>query len=63
MLSHSPKDAKDNIYIITQISRDYGLKINSEKSCVIIFNLREQHEHLWNIKAVQKNVIYWNRNR
>ena len=52
MLSHSLKDAKDNLDIITQISRDYGLDINSEKSCVVIFNVREQPEHLRSIKVV-----------
>ena len=52
MLSHSLKDGKDNIDIITQISRDYGLEINSEMSCVMIFNLREQPENLCNIKLV-----------
>ena len=54
MLSHSLKDAKDNLDIITQISREYGLEINSEKSCVMIFNVKEQPEHLCNIKVVQK---------
>ena len=54
MLSHSLKDAKDNMAIITQISREYGLEINSEKSCVMIFNVKEQPEHLCNIKVVQK---------
>ena len=28
MLSHSLKDAKDNLDSITQISREYGLEIN-----------------------------------
>ena len=54
MLSRSLKDAKDNLDIITQISRDYGLEINSEKSCVMILNLREQPENLGNIKVAQK---------
>ena len=54
MLSHSLKYAKDNLDIITQISREYGLEINSEKSCVMIFNVKEQHEDLCNIKVVQK---------
>ena len=54
MLSSSLKDAKDNINIITQISRDYDHEINSEKSCVMIFNQREQPENLYNIKVVQK---------
>ena len=54
MLSHSLKDAKDNLDIITQISREYGLEINLEKSCMMIFNVKEQPEHLCNIKVVQK---------
>ena len=44
----------NNLDIITQISREYGIEINSEKSCVMIFNVKEQHEHLCNIKVVQK---------
>ena len=54
MLSHSLTDAKDNLDITTQISREYGLEITSEKSCVMIFNVKEQPEHLCNIKVVQK---------
>ena len=53
MLSHSLKDAKDNLDIITQINREYGIEINSEKSCMMIFNVREQSEHLCHIKVVQ----------
>ena len=41
-------------YIITQISREYDLEINSEKSWVMIFNVKEEPEHLCNIKVVQK---------
>ena len=54
MLSHLLKDATDNLDIITQISREYGLEINSAKGCVMIFNVREQPEHICNIKVVQK---------
>ena len=54
MLSHSLKDAKDNLDIITQISKKYGLEIKSEKSCVMIFNVRKQPEDLYKIKVVQK---------
>ena len=54
MLSHSLKNAKDNLDIVTQISREYALEINSEQSGVIIFNVRQQPEHLSNIKVVQK---------
>ena len=39
IVSHSLKDAKDHLYIITQISRDVCVKINNEKSSVMIFNL------------------------
>ena len=54
MLSDSLKEVKYSLDIITQISTEYGLEINSEKSCVMIFNVREQPEHLCNIKVVQK---------
>ena len=56
LLSHSLKDAKDNSDIITQklISKEYGPEINSQKRCVMIFNVRTQPEHLCNIKVVQK---------
>ena len=54
MLSHSLKDAKDNLDIIARVSREYGFEINSENSCVMIFNVREPPEHLCNIKVVQK---------
>ena len=54
MISHSLKDAKDNLDITTQMSREYGREINSEKSCVMIFNVNEQPEHLCNIQVVQK---------
>ena len=57
MLSHSLKDAKDNLDIITQISREYGLEINSEKSCVMVFNVREQPEHLCNIKVKKMKYL------
>ena len=35
-------------------SNTHGLKINSEKSCVMIFNVSEQPEHICNIKVVQE---------
>ena len=43
----SLKDATYNLDIITQISREYGLAINSEKSCMMIFNVREPAERLY----------------
>ena len=47
-----------NLDIITQVSREYGHEINSEKSCVMIFNVRERSEHLCNIKVVQKMKFF-----
>ena len=55
MLSDSLKDAKENFAIITQVSREYGLEINFVKSCVMIFNVREQPEHCHIVISV---VIY-----
>ena len=47
-------DKRDNFDIMTQIRRGYGREVNSEKNCVMIFNVREQADHLCNIKVVQK---------
>ena len=56
---HSLKDTKDYLDSITQISREFGLEINLEKSSVIIFNIREKPEHLGNIKARKMvNITY-----
>ena len=54
LLSHSLEEAKENLDIITDVSREFGLEINIEKSNVLIFNLKDQPEYLGNIKVVQK---------
>ena len=43
------------------ISREFGLKINTEKSSVMMFNMREQPEHLGNINIGAEGDIIWNR--
>ena len=54
LLSHSLEEAKENLDIITDVSRDFGPEINIEKSNVMIFNLEDQPEYLGNIKVVPK---------
>ena len=54
LLSHSLEEAKENLDIITDVSREFGLEINIEKSNVLIFNLKDQPEYLGNIKVVPK---------
>ena len=45
LLSHSLEEAKENLDI-TDVSREFGLEINIEKSNVLIFNLKDQPEYL-----------------
>ena len=50
----SLEGAKENLDIITDVSRDFGLEINIEKSNVMIFNLKDQPEYLGNLKVLPK---------
>ena len=43
LLSHSLEEAKENLDIINDVSRDFGLEINIEKSNVMIFNLTNRN--------------------
>ena len=55
LLSNSIDDAADNIQIVTQISRTFGLEINNTKSNIMIFNLKEQPKYIGDIEVVSKN--------
>eukprot|EP00794_Sanderia_malayensis_P010326 gene10326-11397_t len=52
LLSHSIDEAKENLDIITQVSRRYGLEINKDKPDVMIFNMKDQPELINDIKVV-----------
>ena len=54
MLANSIEDAKDNLKIVTQVSREFGLEINREKSNVMIMNMKEQPEQIEGIKMVNR---------
>ena len=54
LLSNSIDDAAENIQIVTQISRTFGLEINKTKSNIMIFNLKEQPEYIGDIEVVSK---------
>ena len=46
LLANSIEDAKNNLKIVIQASREFGLKINKEKRNVMIFNMKEQPEQI-----------------
>ena len=54
LLANSIEDAKNNLKIVIQVSREFGLEINKEKSNVMIFNMKEQPEQIEGIKVVDR---------
>ena len=50
LLASSIEDAKDNLKIVLQISKEFGLEINKEKSIIMIFNMKEQPEQIDRIR-------------
>ena len=53
-MANSVEDAKNNLKIVIQVSREFGLEINKEKSNVMIFNMKEQPEQIEGIKVVDR---------
>ncbi len=47
----SLEQARDNIKLLTDISKHHGLEINKEKSNIIIFNMTDQPEMINEIKV------------
>ena len=54
LLANSIEDAENNLKLVIEISRKFGLEINKEKSNVLIFNLEQQPDTIENIKVVDK---------
>ena len=54
MLANSIEDAENNLKLVIEISRKFGLEINKEKSNVLIFNMEQQPDTIENIKVVDK---------
>ena len=54
LLSKFIDDDAENIQIVTQISRKFGLEINKTKSNIMIFNFKEQPEYIEDIEVVTK---------
>ena len=46
LLSHSLEEARENLEIITDTSKKFGLEIYREKSNILIFNMKEQPDEL-----------------
>ena len=54
LLANNIEDATNNLNMVMQISREFGLEINKEKSNIIIFNIEQQPDTIENIKIVNK---------
>lgn len=57
LMAHSIEDAKENLRITTEVSKEFGLEINKEKSNVMIFNMDNHPTHLEGIE-VSKKIKY-----
>ena len=54
ILANSVSDAKKNLEILTDISRECGLEINRDKSNTIIFGMKNKPEDINGIKVVKE---------
>ena len=54
LLAGNIEDATNNLKMVMQISREFGLEINKEKSNIIIFNMEQQPDAIEDIKVVNK---------
>ena len=54
LLANNIEDATNNLKMVMQISREFGLEINKENSNIIIFNMEQQPDTIENIKVVNK---------
>ena len=54
LLANNIEDATNNLKMVMQISREFGLEINKEKSNIIIFNMEQQPDTIEDIKVVNK---------
>ena len=54
LLANSIEDAKNNLKIVIQVSREFGLEINKEKRNVMIFNMKDKPEQIEGIKVVDR---------
>ena len=51
LLSQTIEEAKENIKLIQEIAKEYGLNIHKEKSSILIFNDKQQPESIENLKV------------
>ena len=54
LLANNIEDATNNLKVVMQISREFGLEINKEKNNIIIFNIEQQPDTIEYIKVVNK---------
>ena len=53
ILAQSIEQAKINIEVITEVGEKFGLGINIDKSCIIIYHMQEKPNEISNIKVVE----------
>ena len=51
LLANNIEDATNNLKMVMQISSEFGLEINKEKSNIIIFNIEQQPDTIKDIKV------------
>ena len=54
LLANSIEEAAVNLKIVIQVSRHFGLEINTTKSNIMIFNMKEQPDNVEDIEVVNK---------
>ena len=54
LLANSIEEAAVNLKIVMQVSRHFGLEINTTKSNIMIFNMKEQPDNVEDIEVVNK---------
>ena len=52
LLANSIEDAENNLKLVIEICRKFGLEINKEKNNILIFNMEQQPDTIENIKVV-----------
>ena len=54
LLAHTTAEAEQNLKLLTQISKHYGLEINKKKCNIITYNMQEQPHEIEGIKVSEK---------
>ena len=56
-IAKNEKDARENLKIIIETSRKFGLEVNKEKSNILIYNKEEEITRIEEIEVVKKKIL------